>query len=115
MAGEIRHALRVTFAHTRAAWIFPATHPGGENDRAAPPMGLRLRLRADYDISRFTGQARVIATAMKRYGLMVADTGGNWFISGETDARWNDEDLSQLRRITGSAFEVLNTGTVETR
>ncbi len=115
LAGEIRHALRVTFAHTRAGWIFPATHPGGENDRTAPPMGLRLRLRADYDTSRLTGQARVIAAAMKRYGLMVADTGGNWFISGETDPRWNDEDLSQLRQITSSAFEVLNTGIVETR
>ncbi|MEZ4389728.1 MAG: hypothetical protein R3A48_01430 [Polyangiales bacterium] len=114
-AGEIRHALRVTFNHTRAAWIRPATHPGGENDRTAPPMGLRLRMRASYDIGGLTGQARVIAEALKRYGLFVADTGTNWFISGDTDRRWVDRDLAQLRDIPGSAFEVLDTGPLLTR
>ena len=114
-AGEIRHALRVTFDHTRAAWVYPATHPGGSDDATAPAMGMRLRLRAGYDISGLTGQARVIATALKRYGLFVADTGTNWYISGEADARWRDSDLSQLREIPGDAFEVIDTGAIQTR
>lgn len=114
-AGEIRHALRVTFWHTRAAWVPPATHPGGNDDDAAPAMGMRLRLRADHDISSLTGQARVIATALKRYGLFVADTGYNWFVSGATDTRWNDRELAQLRDIPGTAFEFVDTGPVRTR
>lgn len=114
-AGEIRHALRVTFNHTRNAWIFPATHPGGDNDRSAPPMGLRLRMRANYNIDGLSGQARVIAVALKRYGMFVADTGTNWFISGDTDRRWNDRELSQLRAIPGSAFEALETGPLLSR
>lgn len=114
-AGEIRHALRVTFDHTRAAWVFPATHPGGTDDDTAPAMGMRLRLRASYDISRLSGQARVIAAALKRYGLFVADTGSNWYISGASDARWRDSDLAQLRDIPGDAFEVLDTGPLQTR
>jgi hypothetical protein len=114
-AGEIRHALRVTFEHTRAGWVFPATHPGGESDPRAPAMGMRLRLRADYDIRGLRGQARVIATALKRYGMFVADTGTNWFLSGATDRRWADQDLAQLREVSGTAFEVVNTGPVITR
>lgn len=110
MAGEIRHALRVTVEHTRAAWIPPATHWGGEDDEDAPAMGTRLRLRADYDISGLHGASRVIATALKRYGLMVADTGTNWYISGATDRRWTDNDLAQLQDIPGDQFEVVDTG-----
>ena len=75
-------------------------------------MGLRLRLRADYDISGFTGDARVILEAMRRYGLIVADNGSNWYVSGATDARWDDDDLNQLKDIPGSAFEVVHTGAV---
>jgi hypothetical protein len=112
-AGEIRHALRVTFNHTRNGYISPARHPGGSSDVNAPAMGLRLRLRADFDISRYTGQARVILTALRRYGMFVADTGSNWFVSGATDARWNDTDLSQLRNVPGTAFEAVYTGDVQ--
>ena len=111
--GEIRHALRVTFNHTQNGFIAPATHPGGDADATAPAMGLRLRLRADFDVTRFTGHARVILTALKRYGLIVADTGSNWFISGGTDARWNDDDLRQLTTVAGTAFEAVNTGDVQ--
>ena len=73
-------------------------------------MGLRLRLKADYEISGFSGHARVILEAMKRYGLIVADNGSNWFFTGATDARWDDEDLDQLKDVPGSAFEVVDTG-----
>ena len=111
-AGAINHALRVTFNHTQNGFIPPATHPGGSADTNAPAMGLRLRLRADFDISRFTGASRVILTALRRYGMFVADTGANWYISGATDARWNDTDLRQLTSVPGTAFEAVNTGAV---
>jgi hypothetical protein len=70
-------------------------------------MGMRLRLKAGYDISALDGQAQVIAVALKRYGMIVADNGSNWFISGATDSRWNDDDLNRLKDIPGSAFEVV--------
>ena len=70
-------------------------------------MGLRLRLKAGYGLGRFNGAAKTIALAMKRYGLIVADNGSNWFISGSSDRRWDDEDLNQLKAIPGSAFEVV--------
>jgi len=112
-AGEINHALRVTFDHTQDGFIRPANHRGSVADSNAPPMGLRLRLRADFDVSRYTGQARVILNALRRYGLIVADTGSNWFISGGTDSRWNDSDLRQLTGISGTAFEVVYTGDIQ--
>ena len=76
-------------------------------------MGLRLRLRAGYDISGFTGQSRVVLEALRRYGMLVADNGSNWYITGATDPRWNDDDLNQLKRVPASAFEVVETGPVE--
>jgi hypothetical protein len=107
-SGRIDHALRVTVSTTRDAWINPASHcAGSTNDANAPPMGLRLRLSGGYDISRFTGPARAIALALKQYGLIVADNGSNWFISGTSDRRWPDENLDQLKSIPGSAFEVV--------
>ena len=107
-SGRIDHALRVTFESTRDAWIHPASHCAGDtSDPSAPPMGLRLRLKAGYRLARFTGTAKVIARAMKRYGLIVADNGSNWFFSGSSDRRWDDENLDQLKRIPGSAFEVV--------
>ncbi len=110
-AGEIRHAIRITFAQTRRAYIAPATHfASSRTDPDLPPMGLRLRLRADYDVSRLTGQARVIATAMQRYGVMVADNGSNWFFQGAWNPGWDDDDLNQLKSISGNAFEVVDTG-----
>lgn len=110
-AGEIDHALRVTFAVTRRAYISPARHwASSVSDPAAPPMGLRLRLRADFDRSAYTGQARVVLDALARYGMLVADNGSNWFVTGAADARWDDDDLAQLKSVSGSAFEVVDTG-----
>ena len=107
-AGRLEHAIRVTFESTRDAYVLPATHCAGDTARAAaPPMGLRLRLKAGYGLGRVSGHARTIAEAMKRYGLIVADNGSNWYFSGSSDRRWDDDNLNQLKRIPGSAFEVL--------
>ena len=107
-AGRLDHAIRVTFESTRDAWVHPASHCAGDtSDAAAPPMGLRLRLKAGYGLGVFTGAAKTIALAMKRYGLIVADNGSNWFISGSSDRRWDDQNLNQLKRIPGAAFEVV--------
>jgi len=73
---------------------------------------LRLRLKANYDISRFTGQAKVVLMALKQYGMFVADTGTSWFITGTTDSRWNDDDLDQLKTVPGTAFEVVKVGEI---
>jgi hypothetical protein len=106
--GHLDHAIRVTFESTREAWVHPASHCAGDTSSPdAPPMGLRLRLKAGYGLGRFSGAAKSIATAMKRYGLIVADNGSNWFFSGSSDRHWNDEELNQLKRIPGSAFEVV--------
>jgi hypothetical protein len=112
-SGEIHHALRFTVAHTQQGFILPATHfASSDTDPNAPPMGLRLRLEASFDISQYQGEARVILTALKRFGMIVADNGSNWFISGDGDPRWNDDDLNQLKSVPGSAFEVVDTGAV---
>jgi hypothetical protein len=107
-SGHINHAIRVTVDSTQDAWIHPASHCAGDTSSAsAPPMGLRLRLSAAYDISGITGPAHAIAAAMKQYGLIVADNGSNWFISGTSDRRWSDENLDQLKSIPGSAFQAV--------
>ena len=115
-AGEIKHALRFTVQHTQKAWVFPARHEAGSTtDTTVMPMGLRLRLKASFDDSQFTGYAKVITTAMKRYGIILADNGSNWYISGETNTSWPDADISQLKQITGNDFEVVYTGPVRTQ
>jgi hypothetical protein len=107
-AGAIRHALRVTFSETRRAYVLPATHYASNITTVnAPPMGLRLRLKASYNISGFYGQARVILEALKKYGLLVADNGSNWYITGATNPNWNDTDLNQLKSVPGDQFEVV--------
>jgi hypothetical protein len=112
-AGEIKHAIRVTFSETRRGYVLPATHFASDDDNVnLPAMGMRLRLKASFDTSRLTGQARVIAVAMQRYGLIVADNGSNWFFQGAPSAGWNDDDLNQLKAISGSNFEVVDTGPV---
>ena len=106
--GEIDHALRVTFESTRDAWINPASHCAGDTSSAdAPPMGLRLRMKAGYDTAGFTGESAAIVAALKRYGLIVADNGSNWFFQGESNRRWSNSNLNQLKEIPGSAFEVV--------
>lgn len=109
-SGEIRHALRFTASKTQRAYLAPARHQAGRADPTLPPMGARFRLRADADLSRFRGHALVVLTALKRYGMIVADNGSSWFISGATDPRWNDEDLDQLKTVPGSWFEVVDSG-----
>jgi hypothetical protein len=107
-SGQINHALRLTVSSSQDAWIHPASHCAGDTSNpSAPPMGLRLRLSAAYDVSGLSGPARAIAEALKRYGLIVADNGSNWFISGTSDRRWPDDNLNQLKSIPGSAFEVV--------
>ena len=110
-AGRITHALRVTVARTQRAYVAPARHlASGDTDPNLPPMGLRLRLKATYDLQSFHGQARVILQALKTYGLIVADNGSSWYITGAPDRRWNDDDLRALGRVPGSAFEAVRTG-----
>jgi hypothetical protein len=107
-AGHLEHAIRVTFDSTRDAYIHPAVHCAGDTDSAAAPaMGTRLRLKAGYGLGKFKGPAKTIALAMKHYGLIVADNGSNWYISGSSDRRWDDDNLNQLKQIPGSAFEVV--------
>jgi hypothetical protein len=114
-AGQINHAIRITFDTTRRGYILPATHfASSVTDVNAPAMGQRLRLKASFDISGLSGQARVIAVAMQNYGVIVADNGSNWFFQGAPNSGWIDDDLNQLKSIPGSAFEAVNTGPVVT-
>ncbi|HTK59697.1 MAG TPA: hypothetical protein VL283_00680 [Candidatus Baltobacteraceae bacterium] len=110
-SGAINHALRFTASPTQEAYIHPATHWASSSTNAAyPPMGLRVRLKASYDISGFTGDARVILEAMKKYGMLLADNGGDWFFQGEKGAAWDDDNLNTLKSVPGSAFEAVETG-----
>ena len=107
--GVIRHALRVTFARTRAAYVHPARHfASSDDDPALPRMGERLRLKRSFDVRSLRGQARVVARAMRTYGLIVADNGSNWFVTGAPSRRWNDAVLRTLDRIKGRDFEVVD-------
>jgi hypothetical protein len=116
-AGEIRHAIRFTMNRSQQGYIHPATHAAGNADTTLPPMGLRLRLAASFDTSGFTGPTLVIMTAMKRYGIILADNGSNWYISGESNEGWAaymDDLLTGLGQVHGSDFEVVDTGPVST-
>jgi len=109
-AGAIRHAIRFTAPSTRSAHIYPARHDAGDGSAPSlPPMGTRLRLKASFDTSGFSPRMRVILTAMKRYGIILADNGSPWFFSGASDPRWSDDELNQLKGLVGSDFEVVNT------
>lgn len=112
VAGEITHAIRFTASSTQRGFIHPATHYAGSVNDNLPPMGLRVRMKASYDIAGLTGHSRVIAEAMKKYGMILADNGSSWYFQGGTDARWNDDDLNQLKSIPGSAFEAVYTGEI---
>jgi hypothetical protein len=110
LRGLIDHAIRFTAPNTRNAHIYPARHHAGiSNNSLLPPMGLRLRLKASVNISKFSPRNRVILTALKQYGMILADNGSPWFISGVSDKRWKDNDLNQLKQIKGSSFEVVDT------
>jgi hypothetical protein len=108
-SGEIKHALRFTAPTTQRAYVWPARHFASSNlDPAQPPMGIRVRLKASVDISGFSTANQVILTALKKYGMMLADNGSPWFVSGAPDRRWDDEDLHELQTLHGSDFEVVD-------
>lgn len=110
-SGAINHAIRFTTAPTQRAYIHPAVHQAGSgSDSSLPPMGLRVRLKKDFDISGFPKDDQVILQAMKTYGMILADNGGDWFFQGEKGAAWNDDELNQLKSVPGSAFEAVDTG-----
>jgi hypothetical protein len=111
--GQIDHALRVTVPETQKGYIHPATHYASDSSNPdLPPMGLRLRLKASYSLSGFTGESLVILVALKRYGLIVADNGSPWYITGAPSSHWDDQDLEEIKRVPGSEFEALDTGPV---
>jgi hypothetical protein len=111
--GVINHAIRFTVPESQAGFIHPATHfASNSTNPDLPPMGLRLRLAASFDILSFPRVARIILQAMKTYGLIVADNGSPWYFQGATDPRWNDNALDTLKSVPGSAFQVVQTGPI---
>lgn len=111
--GSIDHALRFTVERTRRAYVYPARHyASSDTDPSLPPMGLRVRLKASVNISRLPRQARIVAAALKRYGMIVADNGSNWYVSGAPSPRWSDDQLHQLDQLHGSDFEVVDTSSL---
>ncbi len=114
-AGAINHAIRFTVPVTQQAFTPPASHwASSVTDPDAPPMGTRLRLKASFDISSFSPQNQVILTALKRYGMILADNGSAIYLSGAPDSRWNNSDLHLLTTVTGADFDVVSTGPVYT-
>ena len=112
---EIKHAIRFTAQITRRAYVAPARHWASTNDSVdRPPMGMRVRLKASVDISTYSPAMQVILRALKKYGMILADNGSNWFISGAPDPRWNDDELNTLKNIKGSQFEVVKMTTIVT-
>lgn len=112
----IKHALRFTCSRTRKAYVPPARHfASRDTDAHLPPMGMRVRLKANVDISGFPSTAQVILKALKEYGMILADNGSDWFVSGAPDSRWNEEELATLKRIKGRDFEVVKMGDPVTR
>ena len=115
-AGAINHALRFTVSGTQQGYIHPATHEAGSSNTSLPPMGLRVRLKASFDLSGFTGPASVILTAMKQYGLILADNGSNWYVTGDSDDAWSPlmNDIGQaFSQVHGSDFEAVDTGPIQ--
>jgi hypothetical protein len=109
-AGVIDHALRFTAPDSCAGYIYPARHEAGSGSCSVePPMGLRVRLKASFDISGFSAQTRVILQALKTYGMILADNGSPWYISGASSPHWDDDGLHNLNQVKGSDFEVVDT------
>ena len=113
---EIRHAIRFTIVKSQHGYVAPATHyASNKRDPNLPPMGMRVRLKASFDISKFSPKNQVILTALKKYGMIVADNGSDWFISGAPDPRWDNDELHALTKVKGADFEVVKMGPVTTR
>jgi len=114
-SGAIHHALRFTVDQTQRGYVTPARHfASSSSNPNRPAMGMRFRLKASFDLTPYHGEALVVLQALKTYGMIVADNGTNFYITGAADSRWNDGDLNQLKSVPGSQFEVVNTGTVTT-
>ncbi len=108
-AGEINHALRFTVPQTRRAYVWPARHFASSlTDASYPPMGQRFRLRSGFDIAGFSSEVQVILRALKEYGMIVADNGSAWYLSGAPDERWNNDILHELGQVHGSDFEAVD-------
>jgi hypothetical protein len=113
VAGEIAHALRFTAVTTQKAYVWPARHHASNNTNPnVPPMGARVRLKSSVDVSGYPAEVRVVLTALQRYGMFLADNGSNWYISGAPDARWNNDNLRQLRNIVGSNLEFVDSSSL---
>ena len=107
--GRIDHALRFTVSETRASYVWPARHVASDKtDPSLPPMGMRFRLKQSYPIAGFPRQARIVLQALKEYGMIVADNGSNWYVSGAPSPKWSNDQLHTLGRVPGSAFEVVD-------
>jgi hypothetical protein len=114
--GKLRHSLRFTVRRTRRAYVEPARHfASRSNDPALPPMGMRVRLKQSFPIEGFPASTKTILTGLKEYGMLLADNGGDWFISGAPDVRWNDAELQTLKRVRGRDLEVVRMGELVTR
>lgn len=112
-AGEIDHALRFTAPRTRRAYVYPARHfASSSDDRSLPPMGLRLRLKAGVNVDDFPPQSRVVLRALQRYGMILADNGSPWYVSGAPHRGWDNDDLHSLQRLHGDDFEVVDTSSL---
>jgi hypothetical protein len=113
-AGAIQHAVRFTASRTQGSFVWPARHEASSiSDPGVPPMGQRFRLKASFDVSTFSPPVRVLLNAFKTYGLILADNGSNWYISGTHDERWADGQIEEmmveeLRQVSGSAFEAVD-------
>ena len=113
LAGEIRHAIRLTVPGTRREYVWPARHFASRSDsQAFPPMGQRFRLKANYDISRFDPKVQVLLRALKKYGMILADNGASWFVTGSPDKRWEQELWSQIKVIKGADLEAVDVSTL---
>jgi len=111
----IRHALRFTCRRTRHGYVAPARHFASSlTDPNLPPMGMRVRLKASVDVRPFPPPVRMILVCLKQYGMLLADNGSDWFISGAPDSRWDDEALSTIKRLHGRDLEVVKMGPVVT-
>ncbi len=112
---HVAHALRFTCPKTRKGYVAPARHfASSDPSENLPPMGMRVRLKADFDTSDVSASARVVLQALKTYGMILADNGSAWFVSGAPDPRWNDDELRDLKRVAAESFEVLEMGAVVT-
>jgi hypothetical protein len=114
--GMIDHALRFTAARTRRAYVWPARHyASSSTDPSLPPMGLRVRLKAGFDVRPFPRQARIVLVALKRYGMLLADNGANWYVTGAPSPGWSNDQLHTLGRVRGSDFEVVDASSLRRR